>query len=103
MELRIDKQDLLQRLIDDKIKNLWVTYHDCNGRACAKTVPKSKFKSAVEDYVVFARANLNLASTAIIPPMASGRRRPATFWLYPIRTPIGICPIAKTQLSSSAI
>ena len=36
-----------------------MTYHDYNGRACAKTVPKSKFESAVEDGVVFARANLN--------------------------------------------
>lgn len=55
----MDKQDLLQRLADDKIENLWVTYHDYNGRACAKTVPKRKFESAVEDGVVFARANLN--------------------------------------------
>ena len=55
----MDKQDLLQRLADDKIENLWVSYHDYNGRACAKTVPKSKFESAVEDGVVFARANLN--------------------------------------------
>ncbi|MCY3781813.1 MAG: glutamine synthetase family protein [Chloroflexi bacterium] len=55
----MDKQDLLRRLTDDEIENLWVTYHDYNGRACAKTVPKSKFESAVEDGVVFARANLN--------------------------------------------
>ena len=57
----MDKQDLLQRLTDDKIENLWVTYHDYNGRACAKTVPKSKFESAVENGVVFARANLNFS------------------------------------------
>ncbi|MCY4061277.1 MAG: glutamine synthetase family protein [Chloroflexi bacterium] len=55
----MDKKDLLQRLTDDRIEFLWVTYHDYNGRACAKTVPKSKFKSAVEDGIVFARANLN--------------------------------------------
>lgn len=55
----MDKQDLLQRLKDDEIENLWVAYHDYNGRACAKTVPKSKFESALEDGVVFARANLN--------------------------------------------
>jgi len=55
----MDRQDLLRRLGDDKIANLWVTYHDYNGRACAKTAPKSKFERAVEDGVVFARANLN--------------------------------------------
>ncbi len=55
----MDKQGLLQRLADDGIEHLWVTYHDYNGRACAKTLPKSKFESAVEDGVVFARANLN--------------------------------------------
>ena len=55
----MDKQDLLNRLKDDKIEHLWVTYHDYNGRACAKTLPKSKFESAVENGVVFARANLN--------------------------------------------
>ena len=55
----MDKQDLLQRLNDDKIENLWVAYHDYNGRACAKTVPKRKFESAVEAGVVFARANLD--------------------------------------------
>ena len=54
----MDKQDLLHRLEDDKIENLWVTYHDYNGRACAKTIPKSGFASVVEGGVVFARANL---------------------------------------------
>ncbi len=55
----MDKKEFLIRLADDKIENLWVTYHDYNGRACAKTLPKSKFESAVEDGVAFARANLN--------------------------------------------
>ena len=55
----MDKQDFLRRLKDDQIEYLWVTYHDYNGRACAKTLPKSKFESAVHDGVAFARANLN--------------------------------------------
>ena len=50
----MDKQDLLKRLKEDKIDNLWVAYHDYNGRACAKTVPKSKFESVVDGGVVFA-------------------------------------------------
>ena len=55
----MDRQDLLKRLAEDKIENLWVTYHDYSGRACAKTIPRGKFESAVEGGVVFARANLN--------------------------------------------
>ena len=55
----MDAQDLSNRLKDDKIENLWVTYHDFNGRACAKTIPKSRFAEVVEGGVVFARANLN--------------------------------------------
>ncbi|MCY4020398.1 MAG: glutamine synthetase family protein [Chloroflexi bacterium] len=55
----MDRQDLLNRLEDDKIENLWVTYHDFNGRACAKTIPKSRFAQVVEGGVVFARANLS--------------------------------------------
>ncbi len=54
----MDAQDLLYRLRDDRIENLWVTYHDFNGRACAKTIPKSRFAEVVEGGVVFARANL---------------------------------------------
>ena len=54
----MDSQDLLKRLGDDKIEFLWVAYHDYNGRACAKTIPKRKFAEVVESGVVFARANL---------------------------------------------
>lgn len=54
----MDSQDLLKRLEDDQIEFLWVTYHDYNGRACAKTIPKRKFADVVEGGVVFARANL---------------------------------------------
>ena len=61
----MDTQDLLKRLADDKIEYLWVAYHDYNGRACAKTIPKREFASVVEGGVVFARANLGF-----------GRRRP---------------------------
>jgi glutamine synthetase len=54
----MDKQDFIKRLHEDAIEYLWVAYHDYNGRACAKTVPRSKFESVVENGVVFARANL---------------------------------------------
>ncbi|MEM7798923.1 MAG: glutamine synthetase family protein [Chloroflexota bacterium] len=50
---------LLARLEEDGIEHLWVLYQDYNGRSQAKTVPKSRFKSAVEKGIVFARANLN--------------------------------------------
>ena len=55
----MDRQDLLKRLKDDNIEYLWVTYHDYNGRACAKTVPRGQFERVVENGVVFARANLS--------------------------------------------
>jgi glutamine synthetase len=53
--------DLLKRLSDDQIRNLWVVYHDYNGRACAKTVPPGQFEAAVVEGIVFARANLEFA------------------------------------------
>lgn len=55
----MDAQDLLKRLKHDDIEHLWVAYHDFNGRACAKTVPKSRFAAVVEGGLVFARANLS--------------------------------------------
>lgn len=51
---------LLARLERDGIEHLWVTYHDYSGRAAAKTMPRTSFRSAVEDGVVFALANLNM-------------------------------------------
>ncbi|MCJ7622208.1 MAG: glutamine synthetase family protein [Anaerolineaceae bacterium] len=57
----MDKKDLLKRFEEDQIENLWVVYHDYNGRACAKTVPTPKFESVLEQGIVFARANLNFA------------------------------------------
>jgi glutamine synthetase len=55
----MNAQDLLKRLHDDRIEHFWVVYHDYNGRACAKSVPKSAFAGVVEDGIVFARANLD--------------------------------------------
>ncbi len=51
---------LLARLERDGIEHLWVTYHDYSGRAAAKSIPRTSFRSAVEDGVVFALANLNM-------------------------------------------
>jgi glutamine synthetase len=55
----VSTEDILQRLNDDGIQNLWVIYHDYSGRACAKTVPPHRFKSALERGIVFARANMD--------------------------------------------
>ena len=52
-------QDLLKRLAEDQIRNLWVVYHDYNGRACAKTVPPDQFQSVLAGGIVFATANLS--------------------------------------------
>lgn len=50
---------LLQQLEDDNIQHFWSIFHDYNGRACAKLVPKKRFPSTVEKGIVFARANLD--------------------------------------------
>jgi glutamine synthetase len=55
----MDQRDLLKRLHDDQIEHFWVIYHDYNGRACAKSVPRSSFERTVENGIVFARANLD--------------------------------------------
>ena len=52
--------ELLAALDRDGIDHLWVTYLDYSGRACAKTIPRSGFRGAVHDGIVFARANLDL-------------------------------------------
>src|SRR5438045_2696847 len=57
----MDGQDMLKRLAEDDIRNLWVVYHDYNGRGCAKTVPAGRFETTVYDGLVFARANLDFA------------------------------------------
>jgi glutamine synthetase len=55
-----DAAALLARLERDGIEHLWVVYHDFSGRGSAKTIPKSGFRSAVHEGVVFALANLNM-------------------------------------------
>lgn len=53
-------EELLERLERDGIEHLWVTYHDYSGRPCAKTMPRSAFRSTVHEGVVFALANLDM-------------------------------------------
>lgn len=54
--------DILARLEADGVEQLWVVYHDYNGRAGAKTIPKASFRSALTSGVVFAMANLDFDS-----------------------------------------
>ena len=56
-------EEILQRLEEDGIEHLWVTYHDYSGVAGAKSVPKEGFRSALENGVMFALANLNFDVT----------------------------------------
>jgi glutamine synthetase len=58
----IDSESLLARLDADAIEHFWVTYHDYGGRAQAKSLPRESFRSAVNDGVVFALPNLNMAA-----------------------------------------
>ena len=55
-----DSTALLARLNADEIEHLWVIYHDYGGRAQGKTLPRESFRSAVNDGVVFAMANLDM-------------------------------------------
>jgi glutamine synthetase len=57
-----DSASLLARLDADAIEHFWVAYHDYGGRTHAKTLPRESFRSAVNDGVVFAMANLNMAA-----------------------------------------
>jgi glutamine synthetase len=57
-----DSSSLLARLDADAIEHFWVAYHDYGGRAHAKTLPRESFRSAVNDGVVFAMANLNMSA-----------------------------------------
>jgi glutamine synthetase len=66
----MDTEELLERLEQDGVEHLWVTYHDYSGVACAKSVPKEGFRGAVEGGIVFARANLNFDATDHQPPDA---------------------------------
>ena len=52
-------EEFLARLDEDGVEHLWVTYHDYSGVAGAKNLPKNRFRSAVEDGIAFARANLS--------------------------------------------
>src|SRR5215216_3943070 len=58
----IDSGSLLARLDADAIEHFWIAYHDYGGRAQAKTLPRESFRGAVNDGVVFAMANLNMAA-----------------------------------------
>ncbi|MBI5878304.1 MAG: glutamine synthetase [Chloroflexi bacterium] len=64
----MNSQDLLKHLADDQIQNLWILFHDYNGRACAKTLPPGQFTSAVANGIVFATANLEFALTDHMAP-----------------------------------
>jgi glutamine synthetase len=57
--------ELLERFDRDGIEHLWVTYHDYSGRPCAKTIPRSGFRGAVREGVVFAKANMDLDVTGM--------------------------------------
>jgi glutamine synthetase len=61
---------LLSRLDQDDIHHLWVIYTDYNGRSQAKSVPRSRFPSAVAGGIGFAKANLdfNLLDQMVAEP-----------------------------------
>lgn len=58
----MNRETMLKRLEDDEIEHLWPIFHDYNGRACAKTVPKKRLRATIENGLVFARANLDFTT-----------------------------------------
>ncbi len=63
----MNQTELLQKLAEDGIRNLWPIYYDYNARASTKTVPSARFESVVKGGVVFARANLDFAVNEHMP------------------------------------
>ena len=76
-------EELLGRLQEDNVEHLWVTYHDYGGVAGAKSVPKGRFRGAVEDGIAFARANLNFDATDHQPPGAHLLANSGDFFAVP--------------------
>ena len=72
-----DSTTLLSRLRTDGIEHFWVIYHDYGGRPQAKTLPPESFESAANSGVVFAMANLDMASrrSAVVRCHVAGRLR----------------------------
>ena len=79
----MNTQDLLNRLAEDGIQNLWIAFHDYNGRACAKTIPSARFEAALGDGVVFARANLDFAFDDHMAPDAMFHAETGDFLAVP--------------------
>lgn len=67
----IDAAELLARLKADDIEHFWITYHDYSGVGSAKTIPPSGFRSAVDEGLVFAIANLDMDILDHAPPAAT--------------------------------
>lgn len=44
--------------MDDGIEHLWVAYSDYNGRTQGKSIPRTRFESALRKGITFAKANL---------------------------------------------
>ena len=82
-----DSSSLLARLDADAIEHFWVAYHDYGGRAHAKTLPRESIRSAVDDGVVFAMANLNMSADDHQSMGAPCWPTPATFLPFPTPAP----------------
>jgi glutamine synthetase len=54
----MEARDVLERLEEGGIENLWLIYHDYGGRSAGKTVPPESYESALEKGIAFTPANL---------------------------------------------
>src|SRR5689334_11313087 len=56
-----DQAEWLRQMDEQQVVNLWVLFHDYNGRACAKSVPRAGAAGVVERGMVVAHANLDFS------------------------------------------
>jgi len=84
--------ELLARLNADGITHFWIAYHDYSGVGSAKTVPPESFRSAANDGVVFAIANLDMDINDVQPPTATFLGDSGDFMAVPDPTSYAVLP-----------
>lgn len=95
-------EELLARLERDGVENLWVIYHDYSGRSCAKTIPKERFKAAVERGVVFSRSNLDTTLAEVQPDEAIFTANSGDFLAVPDPKSYAVLPYREATARAHA-
>ncbi|MCC6314232.1 MAG: glutamine synthetase [Thermomicrobiales bacterium] len=94
-------REALARLDEAEIAHLWVVYTDYNGRSQGKAVPRSRFASALDGGISFARANLGHDVTDHQAPDTIFSADSGDFFAVP--DPAAIAPYPLTPRTARAI